>query len=320
MIKTGYLSVQFIYVINLFVMKINITFRQLEAFVALARTLNFSEAAKNVYLSQPALSAAIRKLEERVDAVLFDRTTRTVILTPIGAELLVVVSRMLDDFDSSLSSISDLVSGKRGSLAISAAPSLAATFLPEVLNAFQQKYPEIALRVHDALSEVSIELLKAGTVELALAPAKFLDEDLVHRELFLDRLVLVCPPDHDLAKYKKVTWTKLQPYRLVSLRSTSNVRILMEAEYLQHGKKFQPSFEVEQTSTLIGFILNKLGVGILPASLIPLVNSGNLATVDLVSPEIHRSICVVRLKARSPSPAAQTFMELCDQYAKKYQR
>lgn len=301
-------------------MKINITYRQLEAFIALARTLNFSEAAKAVHLSQPALSAAIRKLEEMVNATLFDRTTRIVTLTPIGTELFAVATRLLDDFDSSLSGISDLAVGKRGNLSVSAAPSLAATFLPEVLCAFQDRHSEIAVRVHDALSEVSIELLKSGTVELAIVPAKLLDEDLVHHELFQDRLILVCRPDHDLAKFKKITWTRLQPYRLVSLRSTSNVRILMEAEYLQHGREFQPSFEVEQTSTLIGFISNNLGVGILPASLTPLIRSGNLTTVDLVSPEIHRSICIVRLKSRSLSPAARIFMELSDLHAQKYRR
>jgi len=299
-------------------MQINMTFRQLEAFAALARTLNFSEAAKAINISQPALSSAISKLEELVNSPLFNRTTRSVSLTPVGEELLKISVQLLNDFDVSLARINDLIDGKWGKLSIAAVPSLAGTFLPEILNQFQQAYPGVSIYVRDALSEASIDSLKLGQVALALGPSKAMDDELSQRELFTDHLVLVCPSDHDLAKFKTVTWSKLQPYRLVSLTSTSNVRLIMEAEYLQHGTKFQPSFEVEHASTLIGFIVNKLGIGVLPASLVPLLNASNLTTVDLVNPEIIRSICCIRLKSRSLTPAALKFMEICEQYAKEY--
>lgn len=301
-------------------MKINITFRQLEAFVALARVLNFSEAAKAVHMSQPALSAAIRKLEEMLGATLFDRTTRIVSLTPIGSELYDVATRLLEDFDGSLVGISDLARGKRGSLSISSAPSLAGTFLPEVIYPFQQKFPDIVFKVHDALSEISIDLLKAGTVELALVPAKRHDEDLIHHDLFEDHLVVVCRPDHDLAGHKEVSWAQLLPYRLVAVRGNSNIQILIEAEYLHQGGKFQPTYEVEQTSTLIGFISNNLGVAILPASRVSLIRSLNLVAVKLVSPEIRRPICVVHMKSRSLSTVAQAFIEHCQRHAIEYRR
>ncbi|MFA5489340.1 MAG: LysR family transcriptional regulator [Candidimonas sp.] len=299
-------------------MKINLTLRQLEIFRALAENLNFSAAARAVHLSQPALSNAIRKMEEAVNAPLFDRTTRSVSLTPVGQELLKITARLLRDLDSSLANVSALAQGKTGQLSVSAVPSLAAAFLPEVLHMYQARYPDVVLRVRDALAEASIQALKTGQVDIAVAPAKPRDDELIHNVLFRDRLILICRSDHELAKFKRVTWSRLRPYKLASLTSTSNVRRIMEAEYLQHHAEFQPAFEVEQASTLIGFIMNNLGIGILPASLTPLLNFSGLKTLELVSPAIHRSICVIHLRSRALSPAAERFIACCQELAEKY--
>lgn len=299
-------------------MKINLTLRQLEIFRALAQTLNFSAAAKMVHLSQPALSNAIRKMEDAVNAPLFDRTTRSVSLTSVGHELYKITTRLLSDLDNSLEDVHALAQGKTGQLSVSAVPSLAATFLPEVLHIYQDRYPGVALRVRDALAEASIEALKTGQADVAIAPEKPHDQELVSDILFRDRLILICRSDHELAKLKRVKWSQLRPYKLASLSSTSNVRRIMEAEYLQRHAEFQPAFEVEQASTLIGFIMNNLGIGILPASLTPLLNFSGLRMLELISPAIHRSICVVHLKSRALSPSAERFITCCKMLAGKY--
>jgi len=298
--------------------KIKLTLRQLEVFRALASTLNFSEAARAVHLSQPALSNAIRKMEEMVGAPLVDRTTRSVRLTAVGEELLKVTTRLLSDLSDALDDVNALASGKQGHLKVSAVPSLAATFFPEVLRMYEAQYPGVALHAKDALSEACIEALKSGQIDVAVAPAKQQDDELVHHALFRDQLVLICRTDHELARFRRVTWSKLHPYRLVSLTSTSNVRHIMEAEYLQHGTAFQPAFEVEQASTLIGFIMNGLGIGILPASLTPLLNFSGLRMIELTAPAVHRSICVIHLRSRALTPAARNFIECCRELAAKY--
>lgn len=299
-------------------MKINLTLRQLEIFRALADALNFSEAARTVHLSQPALSNSIQKMEELVGALLFDRTTRSVSLTAVGKELYGITTRLLSDLEQSLDGVSALAQGKTGRLSVSAVPSLAASFFPEVLNLYQSRYPGVVLHVQDSLSEASIHALKGGKVDIAIAPAKLQDEELVHHELFGDRLVLICKANHELAQFKRVTWSRLWPYRLVSLTSTSNVRHIMDSEFSQYGTAFQPAFEVEHASTLIGFILNDLGIGILPAAFTRLLNFSSLKMIELHSPEIHRSICVIHLRSRALPPAAEKFISCCQELAGKY--
>lgn len=301
-------------------MKSKITLRQLEAFLAVGRTLSFSEAARQVHLSQPALSATVRKLEEQIEAQLFDRTTRHVALTPVGVELLGIVEGLFENFDGAFAAVRDFVDGKRGRLVIAASPSLAAAFLPEVIVAFEAAYPGVVLQVHDVLSDVSIEMVRQGMVNLALAPVKS-DEydlhDLVHRELFQDSLVLLCHSEHPLAQSRTVTWRQLQPHRLVSLKSTSSVRHLMEAAFLQQGGALRPAFEVEHASTVIGFVANRLCAGVLPLSLLPLVRVGQVTYRRITHPEIQRTICAITLKARTPSPAAKAFLDLCSEFAQK---
>ncbi|KJK22562.1 hypothetical protein UB46_20730 [Burkholderiaceae bacterium 16] len=298
-------------------MKSKITLRQLEAFLAVGRTLSFSEAARQVHLSQPALSATVRKLEEQIEALLFDRTTRHVALTPVGGELLGIVEGLFENFDGAFAAVRDFVDGKRGRLAIAASPSLAAAFLPEVIVAFEAAHPGVVLRVHDVLSDVSIEMVRQGTVDLALAPVKSDEHDLVHRELFQDSLVLLCHSEDPLAQSRTVTWRQLQPHRLVSLKSTSSVRHLMEAAFLQQGRALSPAFEVEHASTVIGFVANRLCVGVLPLSLLPLVRVGQVTYRRITHPEIQRTICAITLNARTPSPAAKAFLDLCSEFAQK---
>jgi DNA-binding transcriptional LysR family regulator len=292
-------------------MRSRITLRQLEAFVVLGRTLSFSEAAREVHLSQPALSASIRKLEDAVGAQLFDRTTRRVALSAVGGELLGVADRLFEDFDAALAGVREFVEGKRGRLSIAASPSLAAAFVPEAIALFEKEHPRVALKVHDALSDVAIAMVRSGEVDLALAPEKVDDVELTHHVLFHDRLVLLCRTDHPLGASRTVPWRRLQEHRLVLLRSTSNVRHLVDAALLEHGGAAKAAFEVEHASTLIGFVANGLGVGVFPLSLLPLVRTGQVTYRRVTHPEIHRAICVVTLKARSLSPAAQAFADLC---------
>ena len=161
-------------------------------------------------------------------------------------------------------------------------------------------------------------MVRTGKVALALAPEKLDDAELTHRALFQDSLVLLCHPDHPLARSRTVTWRQLQPHRLISLKSTSSVRHLVEATYLKQGGVPHLAFEVEYASTVIGFVAKGLGVGVLPRSVMPLVGGGPVIYRPITSPKIERTICVITSKAHSLSPAAEAFVQLCTKLASKH--
>lgn len=298
-------------------MRFPATLRQIEAFRALAVTLSFTKAAQEVHLSQPALSASIKKLEEIFDAQLFDRTTRQVRLTPVGEALLAALDGVFHDFYAALDTVTDFVAGKRGTLRVAASPSLAAAFLPSVIAAFEKGRADVTLQVHEAMSEISLEMVRTGKADLALAPEKRSDDGLEHCELFQDSLMLLCRSDHPLAARKTITWRDLQSHRLISQKPTSSVRHLLDAAYLTQGLILKPAFEIEHVSTVIGFVANGLGIGVLPMSLMPNVRAGNLTSRRITHPEISRTICAVSLRGRSLSPTAQAFIDLCTVIAKQ---
>lgn len=316
-LSSSVLSVQSFYGIHLLGMAINPTLRQLEVFLAVARTLSFSKASQLIHLSQPGLSGAVRKLEDTIGARLFDRDTRNVILTPAGTELLAVAEELLKDFDFALDRVHDYLGGKRGRIAIAAAPSLAAGFIPEVIATFQRMYPAIALQLYDALSEQCIDMVRNGKVDLALTPEKRADPDLAHRDLFRDYFVLFCRSDHPLAKRRTVTWRQLVSFDYIAVRRSSSVRDLVDAAYARANATLRPAFEVEHVSTAIGLITSGLAVAVLPHSVIKQVNLGPVVYRRITGPEIHRDICIISLKSRSLAPAAEAFIRACLEHQAK---
>jgi LysR family carnitine catabolism transcriptional activator len=299
-------------------MAINVTVRQLEILVTVARTLSFSKAAKAIHLSQPALSSAVRKLEAAIGARIFDRDTRNVSLTPAGAELLAVAEDLLQHLESGLAGVRDYLGGTRGRLSVAASPSIAAGFLPDVVASFQRTHPGIALQLHDTLSDVAIDMLRSGKADLALAPEKRDDPALAHRTLFHDELVLLCRTDHPLTRLRGVTWRQIIPFAHIAFRRTSSVRHLVEAAYARENAVLRPAFEVEYPHTMVGLVANGLGVGVLPYSLMRQVKLGPVVHRRITAPEIRRDICLVARAGESPSPASEAFIQTCIRHAQKY--
>jgi DNA-binding transcriptional LysR family regulator len=286
-----------------------ITLKQIEIFLTVAETLSFSQAALRCHLSQPALSANIQRLEESVGARLFDRHTRKVSLTPVGADLREIALALADNLEHSFNRIQDLVSGRRGRLVIAAAPSLAAASVPRALAAFRADHPEVRVQLHDALSDVCIEMVRSRRADLALGPRTDGAEDLLQREIFRDPLVVVYPENHPLGRKRSVKWTDVNPSDHILMSGNSSVRQVVLAEYARHGVQLRPTFEVQHVGTMIGLIASGLGIGVLPQSLVQTLSLEGLAYRRFAAAGSYRSICSITLKGFTPSPAAAAFIK-----------
>src|SRR5690606_28760204 len=176
----------------------DITIKQLRAFVAVARSRSFAEACGLLNLSQPALSVTIRNLEQAVGGRLLARTTRTLALTPEGSQFLPVAQRLLADWSGALDDLHDTFALRRGRLAVAAMPSFASTELPALLQQFRQLHPEINITVHDVIAEDVIAMVRSGRVEAGIAFDPGTAEDLHFTPLFSDRFVAALPAGHPL--------------------------------------------------------------------------------------------------------------------------
>ena len=169
----------------------NVSIKQLRAFVAIAEAKSFVEAQEVVHLSQPALSISIRKLEEAVGGRLLARTTRSITLTPEGEIFLPTAKRLLGDWDDGFDDLKRLFEKKRGKLLMAAIPSYAASQLPQIVADFHHSYPNIDLNIQDVVAEEVVELVRAGRVEFGVTFDPQDSGDLLFQPLFrhLDRVV-----------------------------------------------------------------------------------------------------------------------------------
>ena len=295
----------------------HITIREIDVFVAVADTLSFSKASEQFHISQPSLSAIVRNLEETLGARLFDRHTRSVALTPVGAEFLAIARRLLSDFDDAFVSISNFIEGNEGALNIAASPSVMASFLPAALKEFRAAYPRVKVQLYEEIFEQCIDLLRNQKVDVALTPRKETAEDLLQFELFEDRLVLVCPNEHPLARLGSVQWAQIARYGQIVMKVASNVRQLIDQEHTRRGITPTNVYEVDRVSSMVSFIAAGHGVGILPYSLFRPYDRATVTCRRISDGAVSRTICASRLKALSPSPMAESFIGLCERLGSK---
>jgi DNA-binding transcriptional LysR family regulator len=288
-------------------MQINLSARQLRAFLALAEQRHFTRAAAQSHLSQPAFSALIRALEDSLGQRLFERSTRHVEPTTEGREFEASARRILAEIDAALDSARGYAGRERGRVAIALLPSLAAGWLPGVLADFHARYPGIQIEVADVLSQACIELVRDGKADLAIAATRA-DTPELRAELFCsDRFHLVCRRGHPLAKQKVLKPRDLQSFPFIHLSRTSSVRQYLDAAV--HPLQMNALMEVDQLATVMGMVRSGLGISVVPSLTLFHFASGELVTRPLAWAGLVRKIYLVRRRDRGLSIAAQALYE-----------
>ena len=288
-------------------MQMNVSTRQLRAFLTLAEARNFTRAAAASHLSQPAFSALIRQLEQVLAVQLFDRSTRHVALTAEGEEFQVAARRVLAEFDNALSGVHQRAARERGRVSVALLPSLAADWLPGVLAGFRAQYPGIELQVADVLSEPCIERVRSGQADFALAATRAETPELRAEVFCSDDFHLVCPVGHPLMSLRNPRPKDLAAWPFVHLSRTSSVRQYIDAATLPQA--LPAVLEVEQLATVSGMVRAGLGISVVPALTLYQFRSPELAIRPLHWAGLKRRIYLVRRRDRSLSVAAQGFYE-----------
>jgi LysR family transcriptional regulator, carnitine catabolism transcriptional activator len=198
-------------------MRINLSPQQLSAFVQLARKANFSAAARVQGVSQPALSRMVQQMEEIVGRRLLDRTTRSVVLTPTGRELLLIAERLVAEFDSAFGELERFVEGRRGRVGVAALPSIAAVLLPPAIARYQAGCPEVEIDVLDGLSGSVLEDVAQSRAEIGLTIRPSPRATLAYRPLLSDEFGLVCRPDDELAGEGPLPWSVFESRPFVAM-------------------------------------------------------------------------------------------------------
>lgn len=298
----------------------NITIKQLKAFVAIAKSGSFAEACTRMNLSQPALSITIKNLEEVLGGKLLERSTRSVTLTPEGAEFFPVVQRLLADWDKSLEDVHNLFALRRGKLDIAAMPTFASSLLPAILSEYHRQYVDINVTVHDVIAESVVDMVREGRVELGVTFDPGDAQDLNFQPLFRDKFVAVLPQEHPLLKKERLRWKDLQSFPYISLQRPSSIRLLIDQVLQQHNIPLTPAFEAHQLASIGRMVTTGLGISVVPA-----LSGGQMLEMGaqcrpLIAPAITRNVGMITRKRHPRSVATEAMMAVIKQWSSDGER
>jgi DNA-binding transcriptional LysR family regulator len=297
-----------------------VTLRQLEAFVAVAETSNFTRASERLGMAQPMVSGLVRELESEIGFRLFDRTTRRVRPTDAAAEFLADARRLVGDVESTVRRARDVGARRRGQIKVGAPPLLAAALLPGVIRTFERASPGVAVTVVDRSVAAINELLFSGEIDLAVGTFRQAEEAIVRIPLVSSQFVLMCPADNPLAAVAHPRWSDLANVPLIALRRGNGIREQIEQGYASAGLDTKPAFELDQLTTVFAMVESGFGITILPRYALGVLPAPKLVTRLLVDPVVAREIDVAHREDRSLSPAGVEFVRLLRLNAVELQR
>jgi DNA-binding transcriptional LysR family regulator len=290
----------------------NITLKQVKAFLAVAQAGSFTAAASRLHLTQSAVSVLISELERQFGLRLFDRTTRLVQLTDAGRDFYPVAEKVLLDLQHALSSSRELVAKSRGLVAIAATPLMSSILLPKAIAQYTADYPGIKVILKDMLAAQIQSKVRDAEVDFGIGTYEKSGRELSAEPLMADTLVLICPPAHPLAGKIRVAWRDLAGHDLIALTHDNSVGQLVSDCLAEAGVGLQPKYEVAFLSTVVAMVDAGLGVAVLPSYAKPITSLYRIEVRRLVRPVIRREISFLTRRGRSLSSAAlglKTFLK-----------
>jgi DNA-binding transcriptional LysR family regulator len=286
--------------------------RQLRAFVAIAESGTFTAGAWRVHVTQAAISMQIRQLETEIGAKVFVRAPRHVILTEAGEQLLRRARHILREHDAALDEIAELAGAERGRLRIGSASAMVLTEqLPSILKELRKQHPAADLAVTSGTSEVLVDQILAGEVDIAFVSLPVDVRGIKTERLSEDQLVAIASPRHKLAKQRTISAYTLAGERLILGERGGNTRRLIDQFFAQAGVSLRVAMELSRQQAIKRMVEEDMGVGIVPLqSVKDEVDKGKLIRWWIEGAQINWELGIAQLSNGYDSPIMQKFVSL----------
>ena len=287
----------------------------LQAFVSVAELGSFRLAAARLNLSATAVSRRVQKLEQSLETPLLSRTTRSVTLTPLGADFLPRAQGLIEALEQSFEDLRTQGRFGESAISIGCLPTFAACYLPAILAKFAEKSTN-PVQVQDVTAPQILDLVRSGKIDFAISFVGADFHDLTATPLYDEAIVALVPPDAPLAKKTAVSWADLTDQRLITLGALSGIRRLIDASIKPHALELQWSYEVQRVSTALSLAKAGVGAAILPR-ITQELSKPSLITVDLIGPQVERKIGLIRRSGIPLSPAAKMLHDIIIPHMRK---
>jgi DNA-binding transcriptional LysR family regulator len=280
--------------------------QQVRYFLALARTLNFTRAAEQSNVSQPALTRAIQQLEGELGGPLFHRERQNTHLSELGRMMLPYLEQIHVQTEAAKAQAKSLKKLDNVTLKIGVMCTIGPALIADLIVKFRQAHPNVDIEVTDEGTPGLLDMLSKGDLNLALFGLPEGPDVRFHGlPLFSERFVLAVPPDHPLAAKNVVSCRDTHELPYVN-RANCEIFDYARQQLREHGVRWKRVFSSERDDWVQGMIKAGLGFGFFPELA---VTDPGLVTRRLVDPEFVRTIMLVTVRGRPHSPAVGAFVQ-----------
>jgi aminoethylphosphonate catabolism LysR family transcriptional regulator len=278
---------------------------QLRAFHYVAISGGFSRAAEELFLTQPAISDQVRKLEEEYDILLFNRQRKQVTLTPAGERLLAITRRMFDTESQALELLSESRALRAGTLRIVAD---AAHHLLHILGAFREKYPGVKVTMRAGNTETVIESLYGYDADIGVLGDLPGGRDFEIVKLNSTPIIAFAAADHPLARRAGLSFAELTGLPLVMRERGSRTRKKLEERAAEVGVELKPAIEAEGREAVREIVASGAGVGFVSEA--EFGNDARLAKIPIDGPPMLMDEALICLTERSHGKTMRAFLDI----------
>ncbi|NLC63830.1 MAG: LysR family transcriptional regulator [Thermoanaerobacterales bacterium] len=297
-------------------------FYQLEAFVKVCEQKSFSKAAQSMFLSQPTISAHVMALEKELNAKLFDRSGREISLTPAGKVFYQNAINILKEKQKAVQELKYFMGSVEGELRLFSSTIPAVYVLPALIRDFNKVYPKVVFKVTQADSNIVLNTVARGAVELGISGMKIDNQSLMFIPLCLDELVLATPLSWPDVPNKIINVEDVFHQRLLVREKGSGTRRTFENELKKEG--FNPDHikivaEFGSSESIKQAVKDGLGISVISKRAVEDYTEMNLIKIFYIGGiDLTRYFYFVFKRGKTLSPNAQTLIKFVVDYLKAF--
>jgi len=282
--------------------------RELKSFVMAARYNSVSKAANELGLGQPTVTTHIKKLENELSMVLFDRVTRPIKLTLWGKTILELVEPLLDGIE--MLAVRTSEAEERGPVTVAATPDIIPHTLLRVVRVFNNLYPNVFLKIKSSSTVNIINMVKTGEIDAGIIQHTDKTEDLNFEGLFLYERVLIAPKGHELLTRPIKSLDVISEYPLILMAFPSHTREILEAQLQKLGRKYEVIMELDSLDMIKKYVALGMGISVGPKLAIEQSDLSDLGIVSLANFLPVHQAGVITLPGKNLSNPAEKFLKV----------
>ncbi|GAA4293847.1 LysR family transcriptional regulator [Anaerocolumna aminovalerica] len=286
------------------------TLRHMKIFVIVCQENSITQASKKLFISQPAISGAIKEMEDYYGVKLFDRISKKIYLTEVGKTVLdyaLHITSMFEELETKVRN-SDTI----GSLRIGSSITIGNQLMPKYIKHFSEKFPDIQTYVTINSSDIIEDLILSNELDIGLIEGLVHSDNIISKCFLKDELIVICDINNPLLEKEEITIKDLKTQRFIMREKNSGTRELVESLLLLHGLTIVPIWESTSTAAIINGVSDGIGISVLPHILAENhMKENRIKRLHIKDLNLQRELYIIYHKKKFLTKTSMEFINMC---------